>query len=135
MTGSRGAATSRAERKTVLLAEDDGPLRLLYALRLEQAGFDVLAAADGAEALRLWLSAQPPPMILVITDWSMPSIDGLALVRRIRAEAVTGPAVPIVLLSAHPSPPGEKLATLNLHYRSKTAPWSEIEAFLQVLVA
>lgn len=110
-------------------------MRYLFTLRLELAGFDVLAAANGAEALRLWARAQPPPPVLVVTDWAMPAIDGLELARRIRSEPSHGSAVPIVLLSTSPSPSTKDLVELRLHYRSKTAPWTEIEPFLTELTA
>lgn len=67
---------------------------------------EVTSALDGAEALALMRSCQPN---LVITDWRMPGLDGLAFTEIVRRAAVTrdpripDPQVPIVLLSAHAS--------------------------------
>ncbi len=66
----------------VLIADDD-PIsrRLLHAI-LAKLGHEVAPAADGAEAWRLFEAGDFP---LVITDWMMPEVDGLELVRRIRS--------------------------------------------------
>ena len=63
---------------------------------LENQGYRVVFAADGAEALRLAESWQPALMIL---DISMPGLDGVELTRRLRAGPATS-AIPIVLLTA-----------------------------------
>jgi DNA-binding response OmpR family regulator len=66
----------------VLIAEDDTVSRRLLQSYLERWGHEVVAVADGAAA---WSSFQDDPCPLVITDWMMPELDGLELVRRIRA--------------------------------------------------
>jgi len=58
--------------------------------------FDVLAAADGLEALRLCRAEHPD---LVLSDVMMPGLDGLGLVRELKADATTS-AIPVVLLTA-----------------------------------
>ncbi len=114
---------------TVLLAEDEPDMRELVRMRLEHAGFTVLAAPDGAEALRLWQDTATLPA-LVFTDWSMPVVDGLELARRIRADP-RGVNVPIVLFTAYtPGTEREELEVLKVHYRSKTDRWHEIEPLL-----
>ncbi len=118
----------------MLLAEDDPDLRSMYTIWLGTAGFDVLAAADGAEALELWDHADADPPALVLTDWMMPFIDGVELARRIRAHPANG-KVPIIVLSAFPEPPTVELAELQLHFRSKTEPWSELAPLLAQLIA
>jgi CheY-like chemotaxis protein len=66
----------------------------------------VNTARDGAEALEMLRSCQPQ---LVVTDWRMPGLDGLAFTRTVRRAAVKpdprvpDPEIPIVLLSAHAS--------------------------------
>lgn len=66
----------------------------------------VSTARDGAEALAMLRGCQPQ---LVVTDWRMPGLDGLAFTRTVRQSAVKAdprvpdPEIPIVLLSAHAS--------------------------------
>jgi signal transduction histidine kinase len=66
----------------VLVADDDLVSRRLLQSFLQKAGHEVVIAADGAEAWRLFEQGDFP---LVISDWEMPEIDGLELIRRIRS--------------------------------------------------
>src|SRR5215204_4941702 len=80
----------------VLLAEDDRALRRLLEVVLQRAGYEVIPAADGLEAMKLALSS---PINLVITDAMMPNLNGQELSRFIRnSETLTH--IPIILLSA-----------------------------------
>ena len=67
---------------TILIAEDDAVLRRLLQSYLEKAGHRIVAAQDGAQA---WQRFQAGEFPVVITDWMMPEMDGLELVRRIRS--------------------------------------------------
>ena len=80
---------------TVLVADDNEVAQRLCKRVLEKAGYSVLIAADGLQAVNLAL-AQHPAMILM--DVAMPGIDGLEAMRRIKSEV---PAMPIVIASAH----------------------------------
>jgi CheY-like chemotaxis protein len=85
-----------AEGRARVLAVDDDPLVLRFvAATLEGAGYQVQAAAGGAEALRLYTTATVP-FHLVLTDVVMPHIDGVELARRLRAH---DPAVALLFLS------------------------------------
>ena len=65
------------------LIADDDPISLLLLQRtLQQWGYEVTSARDGGEAWRYFEEQDFP---LVISDWVMPGMDGLELVRRIRA--------------------------------------------------
>jgi two-component system chemotaxis response regulator CheY len=66
---------------TVLLIEDEDAIRLLLRTALEQAGYRVRAATNGAEGLRLFSET---PADVVITDIFMPGYDGLEVIRRLR---------------------------------------------------
>jgi DNA-binding response OmpR family regulator len=68
----------------ILLVEDHAPLLRSMAFLLEVAGFDVVTAANGEEALSA-LRKQTPD--LVISDVSMPDVDGYELLRRLRASS------------------------------------------------
>jgi two-component system OmpR family response regulator len=87
-----------AESEARLLVVDDEPTILeLLAGTLRFAGFDVLTAVSGAEALRAAAAARPD---LILLDVMMPDCDGFDVVRRIRAG---GPRVPVIFLTARDS--------------------------------
>jgi CheY-like chemotaxis protein len=65
---------------TVLVVDDQDILRLLMCKTLENGGFRVLAASNGADALRLFRGADPP-VDLLVTDYRMPGMTGLELAR------------------------------------------------------
>ena len=71
------------EPLTVLLVDDDDALRRQCERALEGAGYSVLTASDGEEALRAISEAEQLPQ-LAITDIHMPGMDGLALAERLR---------------------------------------------------
>jgi CheY-like chemotaxis protein len=80
----------------VLVADDDEDILTLVSLRLERAGYDVLVAKDGIEALEA-VEARTPDIAVV--DVMMPRMDGHELVRRLRARSETA-AIPILVLTA-----------------------------------
>ena len=87
--------TRNAKLHKVLLVEDDKALRRYLEVTLERAGYEVLSAADGLEAMKLALSAS---VDLVITDAMMPNLTGHELCRFLR-NSPTLSHIPIVLLS------------------------------------
>ena len=76
------APTGDGER--ILLVEDDTDVRVVAAAVLEMHGYQVLAAADGEEALAI-CAADPRPVDLLVTDVVMPGISGSVLADRITA--------------------------------------------------
>jgi CheY-like chemotaxis protein len=80
---------------TVLVADDNDVAQRLCKRVLEKAGYNVIIAVDGLQAVDVALS-QHPSMILM--DVAMPGIDGLEAMRRIKTQL---PAMPIVIASAH----------------------------------
>jgi DNA-binding response OmpR family regulator len=81
---------------TVLLAEDDADIRLLVALKLQQAGHEVRAVGDGASALA---DARERPPDLAVLDVVMPDMSGLEVCRALRQHPDTA-GVPIIILTA-----------------------------------
>jgi DNA-binding response OmpR family regulator len=69
---------------TILVIDDDAPLRSAVRAALEAAGYDVIEAADGEEGLRLHQEHGPD---LVIVDIFMPERDGLDFIRDVRDRA------------------------------------------------
>jgi two-component system, OmpR family, response regulator len=87
-----------AKSEARLLVVDDEPTILeLLAGTLRFAGFDVLTAVSGAEALRAAAAAKPD---LILLDVMMPDCDGFDVIRRIRAG---GPRIPVIFLTARDS--------------------------------
>ncbi|HYY04266.1 MAG TPA: response regulator [Gaiellaceae bacterium] len=84
------------QRPLVVVADDEKDILLLVATVLRNAGFDVIGARDGAEALMEIRFRRPQ---LAILDLSMPELDGLEVLRRIRADPDLA-KLPIVILSA-----------------------------------
>jgi two-component system cell cycle response regulator len=72
-----------ASRCTVLVVDDDELVRAKLTLLLKQAGYDVVSAASGEEALRVLGSTD---CRIAIADWQMPSMNGLALCRYVRVK-------------------------------------------------
>jgi two-component system, cell cycle sensor histidine kinase and response regulator CckA len=68
--------------ETILLVEDAEPLRKLAHMFLQESGYDVLTAADGAEALEIARSCSRP-IHLLLTDVVMPGINGRVLAERL----------------------------------------------------
>ena len=67
--------------KTCLIVDDSRIIRKVARRILEDLSFDVAEAADGAEALDYCQAAMPQ---VVLLDWQMPVMDGLAFLRRLR---------------------------------------------------
>jgi CheY-like chemotaxis protein len=80
---------------TVLVADDNDVAQRLCKRVLEKAGYTVLIAADGLQAVDVALSKRPA---MILMDVAMPGIDGIEAMKRIKAEI---PNQPIVIASAH----------------------------------
>ena len=78
---------------TILLVEDAVDLARVISRELKAAGYEVVHATDGLEALQAHAGQQPN---LVILDWMLPGLDGLEVLRRIRQTS----AVPVLMLTA-----------------------------------
>lgn len=89
--------TTNAGEARLLVVDDEPNIRELLAASLRYAGFDVVVAADGSEALRA-AAAQDPDVVLL--DVMMPGLDGFEVVRRMRSE---GREVPVLFLTARDS--------------------------------
>ena len=84
------------DHECVLLVEDDPALRRYLEIVLQRAGYEVLTAGDGLEAMKFLLSDS---VDVVITDALMPNLDGYELCRFVRSSEHLA-HLPIILLSA-----------------------------------
>jgi two-component system, chemotaxis family, chemotaxis protein CheY len=89
---------------TIMTVDDSASIRAAVSFTLEGAGYQTLEAADGEDALRKLTSG----VRLVLTDLNMPRLDGIELVKRIRAHPGYR-GLPIVLLTTE-SQEGKKQA-------------------------
>jgi len=80
--------------KTILVVDDDESLRRITELQLEEAGYDVLTAPCGETALRVMEEHAPS---LVITDFKMPGLSGLDLLKAVRKSF---PQVSVLMITA-----------------------------------
>lgn len=85
--------------KTILMVDDSPSVRQVVGLTLKSAGYHVLEASDGAEALTKALANK---VHAVVTDLNMPVMDGLTFIRKYRA-APASSGVPIVFLTTESS--------------------------------
>jgi twitching motility two-component system response regulator PilH len=93
-------ATPCAQRATVLLVEDDRSIRRYLEIILQRAGFEVIAAADGLEAMKVALTSA---IDAVVTDAIMPHLNGYELCRFLRRHPKLA-RLPVVLLSGVEQP-------------------------------
>jgi two-component system OmpR family response regulator len=91
----------------LLVVEDDQTILELLSGSLRFAGFDVVTAASGAEALRAVAASRPD---LVLLDVMIPDGDGFEVVRRMRS---SGPSVPVIFVTARDGVP-DRVAGLAL---------------------
>jgi DNA-binding response OmpR family regulator len=85
-----------SDRPLVLVADDDEDIRALVSFRLERAGYEVVEARDGEEALRLAREQAPD---LAVLDVMMPKLTGDEVTRRIRGDEAMR-RMPVILLTA-----------------------------------
>lgn len=90
----------------IAIVEDDAQLRTVLAVFLRGMGAEVVAqSCDGQEALETFEAGIQPDLIL--TDCQMPRLDGISLVRRLRAR---GDQTPIIMISGQGDPTVRQLA-------------------------
>ena len=91
------SARPERERPLVLIVEDQSELRQLYAQEFMLSGFDVIEAANGADAITNTTAWVPD---VVLMDLSLPGVDGWEATRRLKNDARTA-HIPVVALTAH----------------------------------
>ncbi len=109
---------------TILLAEDDDLVRKSLKILIESNGFTLLEACDGQEALRLFRT-HPGSIDLLITDLSMPRMNGKELAERVKS---FNPDLPVIFISGKGSSPALKKVVLHegSHFLSKPFSYSNL---------
>jgi DNA-binding response OmpR family regulator len=92
--------SAAGEEQLILLADDSITTLTMVSARLQRAGYDVITATRGDEALTLARDRNP---LLVVLDVSMPGMDGIEVTRALRAEPSFA-ETPIILLTSHTEP-------------------------------
>ena len=85
--------------RSILTVDDSASMRQMLAFTLKHAGYQVIEAVDGQDALD---QVKDQPVDLVLTDQNMPRMDGLELVRRLRGMGQHR-SVPILILTTESS--------------------------------
>jgi two-component system, chemotaxis family, chemotaxis protein CheY len=81
--------------KTIMTVDDSTSIRQMVGFTLKEAGYDVIEAKDGLEALD---KLQARTIDLMLVDLNMPNMDGISLIKEVRADAVNK-FIPIVMLT------------------------------------
>lgn len=82
--------------KTVLIVDDEAPIREMIAVALEMADYRCIEAADAQQAHSLIVDQKPD---LILLDWMLPGSSGIELARRLKRNETTA-EVPIIMLTA-----------------------------------
>ncbi len=82
--------------RTILVADDESHILHVVSLKLKNAGYRVLTARDGQEALEIAQQEKPD---LLITDYHMPQLSGLELCRKLKQDPATA-HIPAIMLTA-----------------------------------
>lgn len=103
-------------KRRVLIVDDSATMRDMVSYTLNNAGFDVLEAVDGEDALAVLAGER---VDLVITDLNMPNLDGIGLTKKLRADPVHL-ATPILCLTTE-----REASTKNLAKMAGATGWIE----------
>ncbi len=111
----------------VLLVDDDDVFRSVMGRELGRAGFEVLTAATGAEALRVAAERQPPVTVL---DLNLPDMTGLQVLERLRSAC---PSTEVLMLTGHGSIDTaiQAIRCGAFDYVAKPCPLDELEVRIQ----
>lgn len=97
---------TKVRRLLILVVDDEANMVKFVGSNLRVAGYDVITASDGEQALNI---AQQEPLDLIVLDLMLPGIDGFEVCRQVRASS----EIPIIVLSAK-GEESDKVDALNL---------------------
>ena len=114
----------------VLIVEDNSDVRRLYAIGLNQRGFEVKLAANGAEAVERITNEKPDVILL---DWVMPLMDGGELLDKLSGDRAA--KVPIIVISGHQPPAGVEIGGRIRRWLTKPVSIDELVSEIQTPLA
>jgi CheY-like chemotaxis protein len=117
------------DNKTILLADDEEGIQLLYREEFEDEGYQVVAALNGKQALEKFTAKLPD---LVILDINMPDMNGIEVLRRMKE---LHPEIPVILCSAYPEYKEDLGAWASEEYIVKSADMDELKAAVHKYLA
>ena len=82
--------------RSILIVDDEAPIREMIAVALEMAGYDCLEAENAQQAHAIIVDRKPD---LILLDWMLPGTSGIELARRLKRDELTGD-IPIIMLTA-----------------------------------
>jgi two-component system chemotaxis response regulator CheY len=91
--------------KVILTVDDSASMRQAVSFALQAAGYDVLEASDGTDAV----AKLSQPIHLVITDLNMPRMDGIELIKHIRTQS-NHKHIPVLMLTTESQPAKKEAA-------------------------
>lgn len=92
------AAKSSATSATVLIVDDEGAILEFISETLTDEGYHVVTTSNSRRALNI---VRQVPLVLILTDYMMPHLNGVELAQQLRADPRTS-VIPLVLMSAVP---------------------------------
>ena len=113
-------------RPRILIVEDNSDVRRLYAIGLNQRGYEVKLAANGAEAVER-IEAEKPDYILL--DWLMPLMNGGEVLERLGSNSTA--TISIIVISGQPAPPEVRLDPRIRRWLTKPVGIDELVSVLQ----
>lgn len=126
---TNGVAARKGTKETILFADDDPGILDSWSTVLQHAGYRVLAAPDGPEALRLFSTEAVDAVVL---DYEMPGMNGGTVAKQIR-QVKNG--VPLILFSTLLTVPEDDLALFNCHVSKGDSAAVLMTAIEEVLVS
>jgi two-component system, cell cycle response regulator DivK len=99
---STGVPDGRAG--VVLVADDSFDAREMYAMYFQHRGYGAYTAEDGDAAVHIARDVRPD---LIVMDLSMPRVDGITAIQRLKQDPRTQ-SIPVILLTGHPSKAAER---------------------------
>lgn len=123
----------KRDNQLILVVEDFEDSRFMMQRLLEMAGYSVVEASDGEQAVELAVQERPA---LILMDLSLPKLDGLAATRTIRQHKTMG-KVPIIVVSAHDAPESriEALEAGCDEYVTKPIDFDQLDRLLKRLLS
>ncbi|HOV90666.1 MAG TPA: response regulator [Syntrophorhabdaceae bacterium] len=81
--------------KTIMTVDDSASIRQMVSFTLKKEGYDTVEAVDGVDAIN---KLKTKPVHMIITDLNMPNLDGIGLIKEVRADPVYR-FIPIIMLT------------------------------------